>query len=56
MSQYYYWNVLTVEKRTIMLADAVRVEYDKKKKKSNGDTVEVVKAPTTGNISDILGY
>lgn len=52
MSQYYYWNVLTLEMRTIMLSDAVSIKYKKNKKK---DDVEIIKAPKEGNISEILG-
>jgi len=45
-SEYYYWNVLTIEKRTVMLSDAARVEYKNLKKKNSvdgsGENVTVV--------------
>lgn len=51
MTEYYYWNVLTVEKRTIMLMDVTRVDYSKDKKKNKKDQtgVEVV-----GNVEDLF--
>ena len=58
MSEYYYWNVLTVEKRTLMLSDAIRVVYDKKKKSGSGgkskDIVEEIRVPEGGKLSDLL--
>lgn len=42
MSWYYYWNVLTVELRTIMLQDVTRIKYAKGKKDKKDENVTVV--------------
>lgn len=52
MSVYYYWNVLTVQKRTIMLADAIKIKYNKKKKAEKENNGE--KVITVGSVEDLM--
>lgn len=41
MSMWYYWNVLTIELRSVMLADVTRVKYEKAEKKKDENVVIV---------------